>query len=300
MTQNDEQQFFLGVDGGGSKCKAIVMSMNNKILGSGISGPANPSNGFELTVSSIVESAGLALKDAGLENVKLSDLVAGVGLAGMNLPSLFTQMSDWQHPFKDMYLSTDLLIACLGAHQGKDGAVIIIGTGSCGFSHVNNQQFIVGGHGFPQGDKGAGAWFGLEAVKHVLLSLDGIIGTSSMNIPLLKCLKVSNSVELIEVTAGKPASFYAQLANIVFTATDNGDEIAMKLVKDGAKYISDVARLLVQRNTMPMSLVGGIAPLLFSWLDADIQEQLSKPLASPEEGAVFFAKQQSTLLSQQC
>ncbi len=298
MPQNGKQQFFLGIDGGGTKCKAIIMSPNNKIVGTGFSGPGNPVNGIEQAINSITESATLALKDAGLDNVKLGDLVAGAGLAGVNLPSLFKQMSDWHHPFKRMYLTTDLLIACLGAHQGKDGAVIITGTGSCGFSHVQKQQFIVGAHGFPQGDKGSGAWFGLQTVKQVLLSLDGIIASSSMNDEVLKWLNVSGAVELVEVTASKTAAFYAQLASIVFTAAESGDEIAMKLVKEGAKYISDVARLLGQKNPPRISIIGGLTPLLLPWLDQDIQERLSKPLAPPEVGAVYFAKQQSALLSQ--
>lgn len=292
MQHNKEEQLFLGIDGGGTKCKAIVMSSNNIILGTGVSGPGNPLNGFEQATSSITDSATLALKDAELSNVKLSDLIAGAGLAGVNLPTLFNQMSRWQHPFKKMFLTTDLLIACLGAHQGKNGAVIITGTGSCGFSHVEEQQLIVGAHGFPQGDKGSGAWFGLQAVKQVLLSLDGIIASSSMNFELLKQLKVSDAIGLVEITSAKPAAFYAQLARIVFAAAKNGDDIAIKLVKEGAKYISDVARRLWQENPPRMSLIGGLTPLLYPWLDQDIQDKLSKPLGPPEVGAVFFAKQQ--------
>jgi len=292
MQHNKEEQLFLGIDGGGTKCKAIVMTSNNIIIGTGISGPGNPVYGIEQAMNSITESANLALKDAGLDNINLSDLIAGVGLAGVNLPTLFEEMSIWKNPFKKMHLTTDLLIACLGAHQGSDGAVIVTGTGSCGFSYVEEQAVILGAHGFPQGDKGSGAWFGLEVVKHVLLSLDGIIAPSSMNEEVLKYLKVSSSVELVEATAGQPATFYAQLANIVFTAANSGDDIALKLVNEGAKYISNVARLLLQTNPPRMSLIGGLTPILFPWLDKDIQDELSKPFAPPEVGAVFFAKQQ--------
>ncbi len=133
---------------------------------------------FSTVSSDARKSAKLALKDAGLEHVELSELVAGVGLAGVNLPVLFDKMANWQHPFKQMFLATDLLIACLGAHQGGDGAVMISGTGSCGFSCIDEEQFIIGAHGFPHGDKGSGAWFGLQAAKQVLLSIDGVVQPS--------------------------------------------------------------------------------------------------------------------------
>jgi glucosamine kinase len=295
-SSDNNNQYFLGIDGGGSKCKAIVVNAQNQVLGTGISGPGNPLHGFEQAVNSIVESAQLALKDAGLNDLSLSDIPAGVGLAGVNLPVLFEQMSNWEHPFKQMFLTTDLLIACLGAHDGSDGAVMITGTGSCGFSYVDGHPYIVGAHGFPHGDKGSGAWFGLQAAKQVLLSLDGITTQSSMNEKLLALLEVDNGVDLVEVIAGKPATYYAKLANLVFDSAEEGDELALSIVKEGAGYISDVARQLWKKNPPRMSLIGGLTPRIQPWLDEDIKEQLSEPVSPPEMGSVLFAQQQLALL----
>jgi glucosamine kinase len=287
----EHEKYFLGIDGGGTKCKAIVVSNRNEILGEGVSGPANPVNGLDITIASIVESAKLALEDAQLDDVKLSDLIVGAGIAGVNLPSLFKQLSEWRHPFKNFYLTTDILIACLGAHNGGDGAIIITGTGSCGFSYVESKSMVVGAHGFPQGDKGSGSWFGLQAIQHALLELDGIVESSVMSQKIINNLKVSNAVELVEATSGKSAGFYAQFAGIVFAAANNGDEAALKLVKEGANYISKVARLLLKGKPPRISTLGGLNQLLFPWLAADVQEVLSEPLDSPEKGAIFFAKQ---------
>lgn len=55
----------------------------------------------------------------------------------------------------------------MGAHTRDEGAVMIAGTGSCGYSFVNGKATILGAHGFPFGDKCSGAWIGLEAVKAV-------------------------------------------------------------------------------------------------------------------------------------
>jgi len=297
MSNSKKQQYFLGIDGGGSKCKAIIVAVNsdsqeNEILGTGISGPGNPLHGFEQATNSIVESAKLALKDAGLEGIKLSEIIAGVGLAGVNLPILFEQMSAWQHPFKEMFLATDLLIACLGAHQGNDGAVIITGTGSCGFAYIDGKEFMLGAHGFPHGDKGSGAWFGLQAVKHVLLSVDGLVQPSIMNDVLLKKLDCKDEIALVEKIAGKPATYYAQLANLVFDAAELGDILAKNIVAEGAEYINSVARTLWLKNPGCMSMIGGLTPRLQPWLDEDIKAKLSKPFSGPEYGSILFAKQE--------
>ena len=292
LSSDNNNNIFLGIDGGGSKCKAIVMSADNKILGTGISGPGNPLHGFEQATHSIVTSAQLALADANIAESSLGNIVAGVGLAGVNLPVLFEQMNNWQHPFKAMHLTTDLLIACLGAHQGEDGAVIISGTGSCGFSYVDGEPYIVGAHGFPHGDKGSGAWFGLQAAKQVLLSLDGLIANSSLNDKLLSLLNVKTGVELVEAIAGKPAAFYARMANLVFDAAEQGDALALAIVKEGANYIDNVATQLSKCCPPRLSLIGGLTPRLLPWLAQEVQNSLSAPLNSPEVGAVFYARQQ--------
>jgi glucosamine kinase len=268
------------------------MNENDEILGTGISGPGNPLHGFEQATNSITESAKLALIDAGLEHIKLSELNVGVGLAGVNLPVLFNKMQAWQHPFKQMFLATDLLIACLGAHQGEDGAVIISGTGSCGFSYVDGNEFMIGAHGFPHGDKGSGAWFGLQAAKQVLLSLDGIVEPSMMNNVLLAKLDCNNDTALVEAIAGKAATFYAQLANLVFDAAEQGDKVALAIVAEGAQYINSIAGALWKRNPPRMSMIGGLTPRLQPWLDKELQTQLSEPLNAPEVGSVLFARQE--------
>jgi glucosamine kinase len=296
LSRSDNNEIFLGIDGGGSKCKAIVMSGNNKILGTGIAGPANPLHGYEQAINSITEAAKLALKDAGIDENKLGNFVAGVGLAGVNLPILFEKMTNWQHPFKRMYLATDLLIACLGAHDGKDGAVMITGTGSCGFSFVGGHPYIVGAHGFPHGDKGSGAWFGLKAAKKVLMSLDGMIPPSSLNDKILALLNVKNDVELVEVIAGKPAAFYARMANLVFDSAEEGDEVALEIVNEGAGYINHVAKQLLKLDPPGISLIGGLTPRIKLWLATELQQQLLEPINPPEVGAVIFAKQQLALL----
>ena len=74
------------------------------------------------------------LNSGTLQELKLKDICVGIGLAGVNLPHVYDKMIKWQSPFKSMSLTTDIHIACLGAHEGHDGAVLILGTGTCGVS----------------------------------------------------------------------------------------------------------------------------------------------------------------------
>lgn len=292
VSSNKSAQLFLGIDGGGSKCKAVIMDQNHTVLGTGLAGPANPLHGFEQSIESIQRSTTLALEDANLPASAMSQLIAGVGLAGVNLPKYFDKVNNWQHPFGQMFLTTDLNIACLGAHEGKDGAVIITGTGSCGFSLVNGKQTIVGAHGFPHGDKASGAWIGLQAVQKSLKALDGLKGESVLPEKVLAKLGCHSDVELVEEVAGKNANYYAKLAGLVFDCAAQGDQLARDIILDGAEYVGSVVKRLGQAQPPRISMIGGLTRFFADWLDDDVKSQLSPVICPPEIGAVLFAHQQ--------
>ncbi|MBR9726708.1 N-acetylglucosamine kinase [Shewanella intestini] len=290
--QNISMPLYLGVDGGGSKCRAIIYSQHQGVLGTGVAGRANPLHGIDHTLHSITVSTHLALDDAGLSRQLIGQLIAGVGLAGVNVPHLFNQINQWQHPFQAMYLTTDLHTACIGAHNGDDGAVIITGTGSCGYVHVGEQSLLVGGHGFGLGDKGSGAWLGQKAVEHVLLTLDGFSDASALQAAMLDHLETDNATGIVELLAGKSSSEYAKLARVVLACANQGDSVAIGIVKEGAEYISAMARKLFSLHPQRFSMIGGLAEPLMPWLDSDVSSKLAQSIAPPEIGAVYFAQQQ--------
>ncbi|MGL5361137.1 MAG: BadF/BadG/BcrA/BcrD ATPase family protein, partial [Shewanella sp.] len=221
-------------------------------------------------------------------------LVAGLGLAGVNVPHLYQDIINWQHPFAAMYVTTDLHAACIGAHRGADGAVIITGTGSCGYAHVGNTSLSIGGHGFALGDKGSGAWLGLKAAEHVLLNLDGFAAPTRLTEVLLQQLGVSDALGIVEKLAGQSSSCYATLARSVLDCAQAGDAVAAAIVQEGADYISDMARKLFSLKPVRFSMIGGLAEPLQAWLGADVVANISPTLAPPELGAMYFAQQQFT------
>lgn len=282
---------YLGIDGGGSKCRAVIVSSDQQILGEGLAGPANPLRGMKIATDSILAATQQALTCAGLAFNDMSRLVAGAGLAGVNVPQYYQLFSDWQHPFKKLYLTSDLHIACMGAHQGQDGAVIIVGTGSCGLASVNNQLIEVGGHGFPYGDNGSGAWFGMQLLHKVLLSLDKLAPPTAMTSLLLQELALSDTMALVSHFMHATPTTYAKYAPLVFTAAEAGDTTAMALIEQGAGFITAIAERLLSAGPPRLSFIGGLAYKLLPYLPLEIQQQVTPALQAPELGAIWFALQ---------
>ncbi|MBO2674258.1 ATPase [Shewanella algae] len=287
-----DRQVYIGIDGGGSKCRATVYCRQKGVLGTGVAGRANPLHGLSQTFDSIISATGLALADAGLRQADCANMVAGLGLAGVNIPRLYQEILDWRHPFAAMYLTTDLHTACIGAHQGEEGAVIITGTGSCGYAHVGERQLSLGGHGFALGDKGSGAWMGLKAAEQVLLSLDGFAPQTALGAKLLAHFGVTDALGIVENLAGRSSSCYAALARIVLSCAAEGDDTATTIVSEGADYISRLARRLFELNPPRFAMIGGLAEPLRPWLADDVVERIAPVLAPPEIGAVHFAMHQ--------
>ncbi|MDP5142833.1 ATPase [Rheinheimera baltica] len=284
---------YLGIDGGGSKCRVVIASSDQQILGEGLSGPANPLRGMKIATDSILAATQQALTCAGLSFNDMSRLIAGAGLAGVNVPQYFQLFSDWQHPFQSLYLTSDLHIACVGAHQGQDGAVVIVGTGSCGLSSVNGVLTEIGGHGFPYGDNGSGAWFGMMLLHTVLLSMDGLAPPTMMTNLLLNELAVYDSMGLVSYFMHATPTTYAKFAPLVFTAAEAGDASALKLVEQGATFITAIAQRLLATNPPRLSFIGGLAVKILPYLPAKVQQKVTPALQEPELGAIWFAHQQN-------
>ncbi len=286
--------WYLGIDGGGSKCRVVLVDANDQVLGEGLGGPANPLRGMKVATDSIMTATLQAMAQAGLPEAYLSQLVVGAGLAGVNMPQYFKLVSEWQHPFAEFYLTSDLHTACIGAHQGRDGAVIIVGTGSCGLADVDGQVLDIGGHGFPYGDNGSGSWFGNQLVHHVLLHKDGIGAATLLTDLLCQDIGVSATLDIVSHFMHATPTVYAKYAPLVFAAAEQGDVTALAIIERGAAHIEHIAQRLFSLNPPSLSFIGGLAYKVIPYLSPAVQARVREAHAAPEFGAVWFARAQQS------
>ncbi len=286
------EQLFIGIDGGGTKCRAVISNAKGDILGQGLGGPANPFYGVERAINSIVEASEKAVLDAGLSVESLSDIVAGVGLAGVNLPSLYDEINNWPHPFSQLFLTTDMDIANCGANNGQEGGIIIVGTGSCGYINSLGKIQMFGGYGFPIGDNASGAWMGLKAIEHTLLVVDGYFEKGIMSKKILEHYSVNTGIELSEKLIGKASTHYAEIASMVFNCADEGDQVAIDIVNEGIKYITILAEKMIEKGVARLAMIGGLSKYILPKLNPKAASYFSYAVKQPEVGAVIFAMNQ--------
>jgi glucosamine kinase len=285
----EDEPLLLGVDGGGTSCRARIANAAGGRLGEGRAGPANSRLGLEQVFREIIAACRSALADAGLPPETISRLHAGLGLAGLNLESERAKVTAHPHPFASLVAEGDAYIACLGAHAGADGAILIVGTGSCGLGIVGGRTFLVGGWGFQVSDQGSGAIMGREAVRQALLAHDAVIPATPFSRALMARFEHDPELVVLWGDRAKPAD-YATFAPLAFEHAACGDALARAIVEATAEDVAKLIRALRAAGAPSVALVGGLAGPIAPWLPDDARAVLVEPKGDAVDGALLMAR----------
>lgn len=290
MTAGPRPPLFIGVDGGGTGCRARIEDAEGVILGTGIAGPAALRVGIDRALGEVEKASRAALHEAGLDPDSLSSLHAGVGLAGVGRKGALEQLLQRPHPFRSVTYVNDATIACMGAHGAKDGGIVIVGTGSVGFAVVGGREFRVGGYGFPISDEGSGADVGLHAIRLALRAHDERAVDSSLTRDVM--VRFNNDpFESVAWMDKATATDYATFAPLVMRHADAGDAVARRIVRDAAEQIDELVRRLAECGASRIALLGGLASPMQPWLAPDVQRRLVPIEGDAVDGALKLARQ---------
>ena len=279
---------FIGVDGGGTSCRARLEDKEGHYLGSGAAGAATTRLGVESSLAAITKACLAAAQDAGLGPDSLAGMNAGVGLAGMGRHGIMDELTRASHPFRSISFASDAWIACLGAHNGEDGGIVIAGTGSIGFAIVNGREHRVGGYGFPISDEGSGAEIGLHAIRLSLRAHDGRIAHTPLSRDLMS--RFGNDPFAVVAWAERASGTeFASFAPRVLEHAENGDAIATQIVRNAARQVGAMVNKLAAIAPR-VSLLGGLAAPLQKWLEPHVQQSLTSPAHDAVAGALLLAR----------
>ncbi len=287
----DPRPLFLGIDGGATHCRARLCDVGGQVLGEGVAGSANSSRGLERAFAEVMGATREALARAGLADENLGCIHAGLGLAGLSpTDQERLESGSMSHPFAAVTARMDAVAACLGAHQGQDGAILIIGTGTCGWLMRDGHSIRVGGWGFDLGDQGSAAHLGRAALRRALKEHDLILPPSALGADLLQHFQ-DNPENMLAWSLSAAPRDYGRFAPMVVTHAGNGDDAAVAIIEDAAKSLDDIIAALIARGAERIALVGGMAEHIAPWLLPDSKAALVPAQGDPLDGALMLARQ---------
>lgn len=302
----------LGVDGGGTKTRAVVADGRARVLGEGVSGPSNPLRvGVHEAATAIREAAERACAAAGVRRLEID--AAEVGLAGVRREDLRERMRDALSALgaKTVEVVTDADIALYGATAGQPGLVIIAGTGSvCLGVNARGRQVWAGGWGPVAGDEGSGSWIARGALRAVARATDGrgrrtsLVEAACDYFDVTKPEDLSTAVYAPSMTNNRIAGF----GRHVIDAAKRRDGVAREIVEEAGRELALAAatvirRLRMERESFTVGYVGGVfhaGELILEPLREGVWKvargaRLSPPALAPAEAAARMACEQGQL-----
>ena len=284
------KHLFLGVDGGATSCRARLCDLDGNLLGEGSSGPANIHSDLEGSLRSISAACNSAFETAGLNRLNTYQTHAGFGLAGAGVTSACERARSCMVSFASIVVETDAYIAWLGAHQGTDGAIVILGTGSCGLAVVNGRRISVGGWGPEISDEAGGQRMGREALRRALWAFDGRAEKTPLAEKVLDRFAWDPS-RVVGFAAKATSAQYAEFAPLVLECASEGDPLAVTLVREAAEAASHIISRMVDVGAPAVTLIGGLAEPLTPWLPPDVLRFVCEPKSDPLAGAILMARE---------
>ncbi len=244
-------KFFVGVDGGGSGTRAVVLDESLQIIGRGSAGASNHYvAGAEIAAQNCLIAADAALTDAKRIAPELSrdEITAwGFGLAGVRRMKDAAKMEDALRSItrgKPFYLDTDVAAAHAGAFAGGPGVVLSAGTGAIAYgADEHGDRFYSDGWGPLLGDEGSGYWIGLEALRAICRAEDGRGPRTRLAPPIFHALGITSIEQLVPLIHAPETTrdVLAGLAGLVFAAAESGDAPSLDIRQRAIQHLGNTA-----------------------------------------------------------
>lgn len=249
-------QLVLGIDGGGTRTRAAIAQ------GGHVQAFAENGSIKRLRVGEAVAEENLrallveVYKQAGVTELS----AACVGVASAVMPGVREWITAVLEDFKVARSEVvgDEVIALDAAFKGGPGILQIAGTGTnCIGRAPDGGRETCGGWSSRLGDEGSGYWIGLHAVRRALKAHDreeptrildvvgGIWGTKTID-------------ELVNLGDSTPGPDFAALAPAISRLAEEGDVVALGVLKQAAADLVDSVLLVRQKLRRKHNIAGEV------------------------------------------
>lgn len=286
------KQYFLGIDGGGSKTHLKLTDQGGKVLWEDIQQGQKANYDLEKCISQT--NAILTRADKLLpQNAQLNVGVGWAGMLGESIHEGYIKGVTSTLPGNtkiNLTAKPDATTACYAAHGLRDGGIVIAGTGSVGWAHTGGKTLRWGGWSIEDGGAGSGYWLGKKAITAALQAHDKRIAHSPFTQFILD--KFGGDAVLLDQTCRNELNnpgFIADYAKLAVEFAKQDDAVALMLLKSAADEVGDLCAIGLKKG-LPMALMGGLAAHIYPHLSAAIQKEVVLPTAKAVDGALVLAR----------
>lgn len=299
--------YIIGIDGGGTKTHCVLAARDKSPVFECYGGPANfLMLGTETVSATLLELVQQCLDAQKIGFHQIDAMLLGATGAGRRSDAetlerdflSFIQQKNIR--IRNFSVESDARIALEGAFSGREGCILIAGTGSILFGKDNKDRiYRVGGFGRFIGDEGSGYMLGKRGLMAAAKNFDGR-GPDTLLLNLLSQeFKISTPEDLITRIYRENFDI-ASFAPLVIKAAEQGDHQALKIVEEEIDelilHIKAIRKKIIVA-TLHVSFIGGLIAN-DTFYSRTFREKITKTMAdvrvidaenSPAYGAVLMA-----------
>ena len=258
----NDLKFYVGIDGGGTYTKAVVVSSLGELLCRVEGGTINYySVPFETAQKNLEAVFDELAKSIGVR--KISRVFIGCSALDGRADEDTTKslMGRYSHIPADM--DSDLYVALYGHTFGNAGAMIVSGTGSMGVSiDKNGEIHTCGGWGYAFGDEGSAYSIAVEGLRHASKMADGREEQTALYEAMLRFYGITEPYSLIDKIYS-PALNRKELAKFalaVAECAESGDAVCVSILENAADELVLLARTLIDKTEGcgSLAIYGGV------------------------------------------
>lgn len=260
---NMSGKLWIGIDGGGTKTIAVIGDEHGYLfaIAKGSSGNLTAISSGQLytlinnLIDQLLMKTGAALSD--VETVFAAMAGADRQTEQQKIYNTF-QQSPIHAKLK---VQSDIHAALAAGAWGREGTLIIAGTGAIVFGYEQQKTFRIGGWGYLLGDEGSGYHLGQLAIRSVLKANDDQVPLKSFQKAILTHFNVLSPDQLITkvYSSANPVAAISSVSRLVLEAFEEDAlaKLIVKTVQDALFGLIESAYSRIERSK-PIVLHGGL------------------------------------------
>lgn len=260
-------ELVIGIDGGGTRTRAILADGAGKTLGAGEAGTSNPLvHGVEAAQRELEHAIARAFENAKLSRHKVAAMCMGLGGAGRAREQQALVAWARETLAERVEVVNDGQIVLAAGTPENWGVAVIAGTGSLAWGRNRaGETARAGGWGYLMGDEGSAFDLARQALRAATQFADGRGDETQLLDAILEFWNLSAPQDLVArvYRSGLTHTDIAQLAPSVVQCAERGDGVAKRLVVEAAEAlargVAAVSHTLeLSSAPFPLALTGGL------------------------------------------
>src|ERR1700736_3424097 len=233
--------FLLGVDGGGTKTRFILVDGDGK-LAAAHEGPT--SDHLQVGIDGVrdVLAAGLAalFREAGMDGSAVTYAFFGLPAHGEDSAAqvLLDGLPEPLLGHTRYRCGNDMVCAWAGSLGGEDGINVVAGTGSIAYGERKGRAARAGGWGEVFSDEGSAYWIAVKGLNIFTRMSDGRLPRGPLYAAVRAALDLVSDLDLFaKLPNARPRERIAALSSLVARAAREGDPAAIAIFEHAAREL---------------------------------------------------------------